>query len=234
MTMEAIASRSSTVRLRPVRVSAAAIACVILAAVAWLLSESAESATPPLTASGSVRRNLRLPVKRRCDRLVLLLCAITLFADRRSLLCRERKRPDLKFDQVRPDAFAPLDVPRRGGAIGRPHRATSPAGVWIVDAAVEPAAEEAQRVGHAQDDPLPGLRQQRQQRVGVRAVGNRHVLSQAQRIPLIHPVVGVVIGADRWIRVRDCRPRRRIEFPSLHAMPSAPITTPTTGWISGI
>ena len=51
-------------------------------------------------------------------------------------------------------SFAALHMERRAAAERRPQSAALPAGIGIVDAAVEALGVEAHRIGHAQDDEL--------------------------------------------------------------------------------
>ena len=63
-----------------------------------------------------------------------------------------------------PGPFASLAVEGRASAPGGPDALAFPAGLRIVDAAVHPFGEEAERIGNAHDDPLAV--HQREQRIG--------------------------------------------------------------------
>ena len=62
----------------------------------------------------------------------------------RNPLLRERVGPQLEMRGERLGAFAALDEPRRAVAVGRPQSASLPAGLRIVDTAVEAFGVEAQ------------------------------------------------------------------------------------------
>src|SRR5262249_24074115 len=70
------------------------------------------------------------------------------------VLPRQRIRRQLKLHHLALLPFAALDVPDRTARIGRPDRLALPAGVGIVDAAVETLGVEAHRIRHAQRHEL--------------------------------------------------------------------------------
>ena len=110
-------------------------------------------------------------------------------------------------------SFSGLAVERRAGAPGGPDSFAFPAGLRIVDAAVHPFGEEAQRIGHAQDHELPV--HQRDQRIGGVAGDDGRVLAQAQRVELIHPVVIMRVGAAGILHVLEVRARASDKASSL-------------------
>ena len=109
-------------------------------------------------------------------------------------------------------------MPRDVRAEVGPHAPSLPPGVWIVDATVEPPRVEAQGVRHPHPDPFAGLGIQGQKRIGSGAVGNGYVLSQPQRVELVHPVVVVEISTSRGFCILHPRSRSRVESPPLDAV----------------
>ena len=124
-----------------------------------------------------------------------------------------------------PRSLAPLDVPDGVRAVVGPDRAALPPGVRIVDAPVHAARIEAERVGDAQDDELPGVRQEGEQRVGSRAGGDRHVRTQAERVELVDPVVVVEVGAAVGGDALHLRSRRGVEGPAFGAVLAGGVRT---------
>src|SRR5262245_38499269 len=135
---------------------------------------------------------------------------------RRGLL-RQRIRPHLELHQLRhvalADAFA---VERRAVAGAAPDAAAFPAGVRVVDAAVERLGVEAHRIRHDDVDHLAVL--ERDQRLVLVAGRERGVLAETQRVMLVDP--GVVARFRRaGARIANqLRARERIERPALGAM----------------
>src|SRR3954449_1500370 len=70
-------------------------------------------------------------------------------ADSPTSLVRQRIRTELEVRGQRLGALAAFDQPGRSVAIGGPQATAFPAGVRIVDAAVEPLGIEAERIGDA-------------------------------------------------------------------------------------
>ena len=112
----------------------------------------------------------------------------------------------------------PLAVPVRHRVVAAPQAAALPAGVGIVDAPVEAARVEAERIRHAHDDPLAALRKQREQRVGTAAAGHRHVRAEAERVELIDPVVVVEVGVGRPGHPAHPGTRGGVQRPALRAV----------------
>src|SRR5215468_8197027 len=75
-------------------------------------------------------------------------------------------------------------------AVRRPQTTALPAAIRIVDAAIDPLGEEAERIGYPHVDPL-AVNESHQRFVGV-AGGHRYVVAEAERILLVDP--GVVAG----------------------------------------
>src|SRR5690606_30012229 len=129
---------------------------------------------------------------------------------------RERIRADLHLDELALRALAALDVPDEVRAVVRVERTSLPAGCRVVDATVHAALIEAERIRHAERQPLAGLRVEREQRVRVRPGRERRVLAEARDVVLIDPVVIVEVGRDIGIAV--FRAGRLVKRPALGAM----------------
>jgi len=80
-------------------------------------------------------------------------------------LVRERIGPDLEVHGFAERALAAFRVPDQVRAVVRPEAAPFPTGRRIVDAAVEPAVIEAERIRHAQRRPVARCGIQHEQRV---------------------------------------------------------------------
>src|SRR4029078_4957589 len=127
----------------------------------------------------------------------------------------QRIRADLDMNGTRARALAAFHQTRRAIAIGAPGSATFPAGVRIVDAAVEPFGIEPHRVRDTQHDHLAVL--QGNEAVVEVGGGDRNVLAEPNRIVLIDP--GVVARLDAFI-LEALKPGARIsvEFPAFGAV----------------
>src|SRR6266536_2205193 len=128
----------------------------------------------------------------------------------------ERIGAKLESDDFRPVLLAALQVEHRPGRIGRPQRLAFPAGIGVVDAPIHPLGEIADRVGHAQHDEL--AIHQRQQRVIHVAGGDRHVLTQTERVELIDPGVIARLDAAGFLDVSKLRAWEGIKRPALRTM----------------
>src|SRR5499425_26836 len=132
---------------------------------------------------------------------------------RRSL--RQRIRAQLEVHGHGLHALAAFDQPRRAVAARRPQPASLPAGIGIVDAAVESLGVEAERIRHPQRDHLAVLeRDQAVHEVGRR---HRHVLAEPERVVLVDPAVVARLGAvlaDAF----EARPRILVERPALRTL----------------
>src|SRR6266536_3201510 len=128
----------------------------------------------------------------------------------------ERIGAKLESDNFRPVPLAALQVEHRPGGIGRPQRLALPAGIGVVDAPIHPLGEIADRVGHAQHDEL--AIHQRQQRVIHVAGGDRHVLTQTERVELIDPGVIARLDAAGFLDVSKLRAWEGIKRPALRTM----------------
>src|SRR6266853_636731 len=100
---------------------------------------------------------------------------------------RERIGTDLEVHGHGLHALAALLEPRRAVAARGPQAAAFPAGVGIVDAAVEALGVEARRIRHLEDDHLAVL--EGDETVFKVCGGNRHVLAEPRRVVLVHPRV---------------------------------------------
>src|SRR5262245_31378168 len=105
---------------------------------------------------------------------------------------RQRIGPHLDVYGARLGALAAFLQPRRAVAVRAPQAAALPAGVRVVDSAVQALGKEAQRVRDAQHDHLPILeRDETVIEVGGR---DRNVLAESHRIVLVHPGVIARLG----------------------------------------
>src|SRR6185369_11373112 len=113
-------------------------------------------------------------------------------------------------------AFAAFDQPRRAITVRRPQAAALPAGIRIVDAAVEALGVEAERVWHADRDHLAVLVEGDE---AVHQVGGRHrdVVAKPEGVVLVDPRVVARLGAvlaDAF----EARAGILVERPALGAM----------------
>src|SRR4051812_6677171 len=99
---------------------------------------------------------------------------------------RERIRAKLEVRRQRFRALAAFDQPWRAVAVGGPQTTTFPAGVRVVDAAVEALGVEAERIGNADRHHLAVLAQRDKT---VHQVGGRHwnVIAKAEGVVLVDP-----------------------------------------------
>src|SRR5580692_2877801 len=111
---------------------------------------------------------------------------------------RQRIRAHLEVHDLRRVLLAAFQVERRAVAGVRPDAAAFPAGIRIVDPAIEALRPEAHRIGHDHVDQLAIL--EGDQRRILIAGGNGHVLAEAERVVLVDPgVVGrfaAAVGGD--------------------------------------
>src|SRR5262249_57228018 len=112
-------------------------------------------------------------------------------------------------------ALTAFDEPRRPVAARCPQAAALPAGIWIIDTAVEALGIKAERVGHPQRDHLAVFeRDQSVHEIGGR---HRHVLAEAECVVLIDPAVVARFGAvlaDPF----EAGPRILVQRPALRAL----------------
>ena len=94
-------------------------------------------------------------------------------------LASQRIRADLELHDLALGTLAAFDVPHEVCAVVGVQRTALPPSVRIIDASVQTAAVEAQRIRNAERGPLLRRRIQRQQRVAVGTGGDRDVLPQA-------------------------------------------------------
>src|SRR6516162_637434 len=106
---------------------------------------------------------------------------------------RQRIGPHLNVYGARLCALAAFLQPRRAVAVRAPQPAALPAGVRVIDSAVQALGKEAQRIGDAQHDHLPILeRGEAVIEVGRR---DRDVLAKPHRVVVVHPGVVARLGA---------------------------------------
>src|SRR5262245_10461099 len=118
---------------------------------------------------------------------------------------RQRIGPQL---DVHGDGLAALPTfpePRRPVTAGGPQAAALPAGLWIVDASIEPLGVEAERVRDTQRDHLAILeRDEAAHEIGGR---HRHILAESERIVLVDPRVIARLGT---VLADACKARARV------------------------
>src|SRR5712671_6807528 len=120
--------------------------------------------------------------------------------------------------EVHNDWLASLSTflePWRPIAAGGPQSAALPAGVGIVDAAVESLGVEAHRIRHAQRHHLAVL--ERDQAIVEVSGGHRNIVAKPERVVLIDPAVVARLGAviaDAF----EARARIFVEVPTLRTM----------------
>src|SRR5580704_11017350 len=127
-------------------------------------------------------------------------------------LPRKRVGADLEFAELRQGALAGFAMERRPVAVRAPQRATLPAGIRIVDAAIDPLGEEAERIGNPHVDPL-AVHQRHQRLVGV-AGCQRHVVAEAGGVLLIDPGVVARLRAAVFGDVAELRAGERRQGPT--------------------
>src|SRR5262249_10321109 len=91
-----------------------------------------------------------------------------------------------------------------------------PAAVWIVDPSVEPLRVEAQRIRHAEHDPLTVL--QGEQAIGQIPRVDGHVRAKAERAKLIDPGVIARAAAPPAVNALELRDWLGIERPAFWAV----------------
>src|SRR5262249_31549439 len=111
-------------------------------------------------------------------------------------------------------ALAAFHQPWRAVAVGAPQPAAFPAGIRIVDAAVESLGVEAHRIRDADRDHLPVL--ERHEAVAQVRGRHRDVLAEPERVVLVDP--GVVARLDARGLTLEARTRIAIERPALRAV----------------
>src|SRR5687767_16026159 len=101
-------------------------------------------------------------------------------------------------------------------AHGRPQPPPLPAGVRVVDPAIQPFREKPERIWHAQDDPSAILQNQQ----SLRQVSgiDRHVRTQTERVELIDPRVVARLHAPRIRYTLELREGLSVERPPLRAV----------------
>src|SRR5262249_49171784 len=107
---------------------------------------------------------------------------------------RQRVGAELEMRGQRPCPLAAFDQPRGAVAVRRPQPAALPAGIGVVDAAVESLGVEAERIRHADRHHLAILVEGDE---AVHQVGGRHrnVLTEPESVVLVDPRVVARLGA---------------------------------------
>src|SRR5262249_25566672 len=109
---------------------------------------------------------------------------------------------------------AAFHQPGRAVAVGAPQPATFPAGIRVVDAAVEALGVEAHRIRDADRHHLPVL--ERDEAVAQVRGRHRHVLAEPDRVVLVNP--GGVARIEAGGLALEARAGIAIERPALRAM----------------
>src|SRR6266513_1546059 len=177
----------------------------------------------PRTCPARARKAPPAAAKRRCKARAVTDCSTASprtsspFARKsESPSVRERIRAQLELQDLRPGAFAALDVERSPGGIGRPQGPSLPAGARVVDAAIEPLRVKTHGVRHAENHEFPVL--ERKQRVVGVAGRDRRIAAQSEGVVLIHPRVIARLGAARVGHALQLRSGERIERPAFGAV----------------
>src|SRR5207247_605348 len=151
-------------------------------------------------------------------RLILVICIIRGYEKslliRHSLL-RQRIRPQLEVHCERLLALSAFAQPGRTIAAGGPQSTTFPAGIRVVDAAVESLCVKTQRVRNAKDDHLSILHCD--QAIVLIARGHGDVFTQPECVVLVDPRVVTRFGAVRTDAFKS-RSGILIERPTLRTM----------------
>src|SRR5437879_465672 len=134
----------------------------------------------------------------------------------RPQLPRQRVRPQLDLHRLVAHLLAALVVEQRAGARGGPQGAAFPAGLRVVDAAVDVLREQARGIGQPEREELAVG--ERVDRVAQVAHRDRHVPAEAQDAEPVHPDVVARLGAAGRAHVAQLRPGERVERPALGAM----------------
>src|SRR5260221_8211915 len=133
----------------------------------------------------------------------------------RSRSIRQRIRPELQVVDLRAVGRAAFVVEYGARARHGPQALALPAGLRVVDAAVDQLAEEAARVGHMDVDDLAV--DDRHQRLAAVHVEDRHVVAEAERVVAVHPYVVRVIRATGLRQPLELRPGHADERPAFRA-----------------
>src|SRR5258707_14294710 len=97
-------------------------------------------------------------------------------------------------------------------AVRRPQTTALPAAIRIVDAAIDPLGEEAERIGDAHVDPL-AIDERHQRFVGITG-RQRNVVAKAERVLLVDPGVIARLGAAVFSDVAELRAGERRQRPA--------------------
>src|SRR4029453_16177181 len=129
---------------------------------------------------------------------------------------RQRVRANLNLIHLGPRRSAPLVVEHRSCAGGGPYRASLPARLWIVDAAIHILAEEAHGIGNVDGHELAV--DECEERLAAIGFSNRDIRPESERIVAIDPDVIRVIGTARVRDPSELRPRKLIQGPAFRTM----------------
>src|SRR5688500_3146492 len=136
---------------------------------------------------------------------------------------RQRIGPELHLVNLARRPLARFHVKWRTRADGGPQAAPLPARLRIVDAAVQPLGVEAERIGHANHDPLAVLEREQSFR---RVAGvDRRVRAKTGGIKLIDPGVIAAFNAAAVFHAAELRHRLGMQGPALGAMLSGGFRT---------
>ena len=121
-------------------------------------------------------------------------------------LIRQRIRTNLNVIHRADVSFREFGQVR---TIRRPDAAALPTGLWIIDAAVEPARVERHRIRHAEDGERFFLGVKDKHGVGSRPGDDYRILAHSERVELIYPKeVGIFGAAGFHASARKLRSRQ--------------------------
>src|SRR6266446_4018089 len=125
---------------------------------------------------------------------------------------RQRVRTKLELDDLGRRSLAGFTMEWWPVAVRRPQTAALPAAIRIINAAIDPLGEEAQRIGHPHVDPL-AIDERHQGLVGV-AGRQRHVVAKAERVLLVDPGVVAGFSAAAFCDIAELRAWERRQRPA--------------------
>src|SRR5688572_28224379 len=128
-------------------------------------------------------------------------------------LARKRIWPELEPNRLAGCPLPAFHVERGARADRRPETAPLPAGLRVVDAAVQPLCVEAHRIGHTENNP-PSV-PENEEPLGLIPGVERHVLSEPERVELGLPGVVAPLPAPRTRDVAELREWLGVEGPPL-------------------
>src|SRR5258707_4484199 len=128
----------------------------------------------------------------------------------------ERIGAKLEAYGARTILLAAFEMEHGALAIGGPQALAVPAGIGIIDAAIDVYREEAHRIGHGDADEL-AVDQREDPAVEI-AHGDGHVFAKAEGVELVDPGVIARLGTAGVLDVAHLWTRKRIEFPAFGTM----------------